>query len=93
MIGLFVVVRFVVVMKLMIVFIVDEWFDIKKGFVGVVVDIIVIFKVVLQINLLIYWGYLVQDLVVCCSFEQVVFLLWCGELFIDVELVLFSQCE
>lgn len=47
MIGLFVVVRFVVVMKLMIVFIVDEWFDIKKGFVGVVVDIIVIFKVVL----------------------------------------------
>jgi citrate synthase len=67
--------------------------DIKKGLVGVVVDTTAISKVVPETNSLTYRGYPVQDLAAHCSFEQVAFLLWRGELPTDAELALFSQRE
>lgn len=72
---------------------VDERPDIKKGLAGVVVDTTAISKVVPQTNSLTYRGYPVQDLAARCSFEQVAFLLWRGELPTDAELALFSQRE
>lgn len=71
---------------------VDERPDIK-GLAGVVVDTTAISKVVPQTNSLTYRGYPVQDLAARCSFEQVAFLLWRGELPTDAELALFSQRE
>lgn len=50
-------------------------------------------QVVPQTNSLTYRGYPVQDLAARCSFEQVAFLLWRGELPTDAELALFSQRE
>lgn len=67
--------------------------DIRKGLAGVVVDTTAISKVVPQSNSLTYRGYPVQDLAAHCSFEQVAFLLWRGELPTDSELALFSQRE
>lgn len=67
--------------------------DIKKGLAGVVVDTTAISKVVPETNSLTYRGYPVQDLAAHCSFEQVAFLLWRGELPTDAELALFSQRE
>src|ERR1700729_2406589 len=67
--------------------------EIKKGLAGVVVDTTAISKVVPETNSLTYRGYPVQDLAAHCSFEQVAFLLWRGELPTDQELALFSQRE
>ena len=67
--------------------------DIKKGLAGVVVDTTAISKVVPETNSLTYRGYPVQDLAAHCSFEQVAFLLWRGELPTDAELALFCQRE
>jgi 2-methylcitrate synthase len=67
--------------------------DIKKGLAGVVVDTTAISKVVPETNSLTYRGYPVQDLAAHCSFEQVAYLLWRGELPTDAELALFSQRE
>ena len=67
--------------------------DIKKGLAGVVVDTTAISKVVTETNSLTYRGYPVQDLAAHCSFEQVAFLLWRGELPTDAELALFCQRE
>jgi citrate synthase len=67
--------------------------EIKKGLAGVVVDTTAISKVVPETNSLTYRGYPVQDLAVHCSFEEVAFLLWRGELPTDQELALFSQRE
>ncbi|MEM6105735.1 bifunctional 2-methylcitrate synthase/citrate synthase [Mycobacterium sp. 050272] len=67
--------------------------DIKKGLAGVVVDTTAISKVVSETNSLTYRGYPVQDLAAHCSFEQVAFLLWRGELPTHAELALFSQRE
>ena len=67
--------------------------DIKKGLAGVVVDTTAISKVVMETNSLTYRGYPVQDLAAHCSFEQVAFLLWRGELPTDAELALFCQRE
>lgn len=72
---------------------VDRQHDIKKGLVGVVVDTTAISKVVPETNSLTYRGYPVQDLAAHCSFEQVAFLLWRGELPTDAELALFCQRE
>ncbi len=66
---------------------------IKKGLAGVVVDTTAISKVVPETNSLTYRRYPVQDLAVHCSFEEVAFLLWRGELPADQELALFSQRE
>ncbi len=67
--------------------------DIKKGLAGVVVDTTAISKVVQETNSLTYRGYPVQELAAHCSFEQVAFLLWRGELPTDAELALFCQRE
>ncbi|QUR68603.1 bifunctional 2-methylcitrate synthase/citrate synthase [Mycobacterium spongiae] len=67
--------------------------EIKKGLAGVVVDTTAISKVVPETNSLTYRGYAVQELAERCSFEQVAFLLWRGELPTDPELALFCQRE
>jgi citrate synthase len=67
--------------------------EIKKGLAGVVVDTTAISKVVPETNSLTYRGYPVQDLAAHCSFEQVAYLLWHGELPTDAELALFCQRE
>lgn len=66
---------------------------IHKGLAGVVVDTTAISKVVPETNSLTYRGYAVQDLAAQCSFEQVAYLLWHGELPTDGELALFTQRE
>lgn len=67
--------------------------SIHKGLAGVVVDTTAISKVVPETNTLTYRGYPVQDLAAHCSFEQVAYLLWHGELPTDQELALFAQRE
>ncbi|MDF3337953.1 bifunctional 2-methylcitrate synthase/citrate synthase [Mycolicibacterium septicum] len=67
--------------------------NIHKGLAGVVVDTTAISKVVPETNTLTYRGYPVQDLAAHCSFEQVAYLLWHGELPTDQELALFTQRE
>ena len=64
-----------------------------KGLAGVVVDTTAISKVVPETNSLTYRGYAVQDLAAQCSFEQVAYLLWHGELPNDQQLALFTQRE
>ncbi|MGW5575797.1 bifunctional 2-methylcitrate synthase/citrate synthase [Nocardia thailandica] len=66
---------------------------IYKGLAGVVVDTTSISKVVPETNSLTYRGYAVQDLAANCSFEQVAYLLWHGELPSDAQLALFAQRE
>ena len=66
---------------------------IYKGLAGVIVDTTAISKVVPETNSLTYRGYPVQDLAAHCSFEQVAYLLWHGELPSDGELALFNQRE
>jgi len=66
---------------------------IHKGLAGVVVDSTAISKVVPETNSLTYRGYPVQDLATGCSFEQVAYLLWHGELPTDAQLALFCQRE
>src|SRR5262245_64082164 len=53
---------------------------IYKGLAGVVVDTTAISKVVPETNSLTYRGYAVQDLAASCSFEEVAYLIWNGEL-------------
>ncbi|KWX24331.1 citrate synthase [Mycolicibacterium wolinskyi] len=67
--------------------------QIRKGLAGVVVDTTAISKVVPETNTLTYRGYPVQELAAQCSFEQVAYLLWHGELPDDQELALFNQRE
>lgn len=66
---------------------------IHKGLAGVIVDTTAISKVVQETNSLTYRGYPVQDLAVKCSFEEVAYLLWHGELPTVGQLQLFSQRE
>lgn len=66
---------------------------IAKGLAGVVVDTTAISKVVPETNSLTYRGYAVQDLAAHCSFEQVAYLLWHGELPTYAELERFCQRE
>ena len=66
---------------------------IYKGLAGVVVDTTAISKVVPETNSLTYRGYAVQDLAAQCSFEQVAYLLWHGELPTYQQLGLFTQRE
>ncbi|MCR0981271.1 bifunctional 2-methylcitrate synthase/citrate synthase [Roseomonas populi] len=54
--------------------------DIRKGLVGVVADVSAVSKVMPETNSLTYRGYPVQDLAEECSFEEVAYLLWNGEL-------------
>lgn len=66
---------------------------IYKGLAGVVVDTTAVSKVVPETNSLTYRGYAVQDLAGHCSFEQVAYLLWNGELPNDAQLERFCQQE
>ena len=54
--------------------------EIRKGLVGVVADTTAISKVDPASNSLLYRGYPVQELAARCSFEEVAYLLWHGEL-------------
>ncbi|MFD4367180.1 bifunctional 2-methylcitrate synthase/citrate synthase [Rhodococcus sp. NPDC058521] len=67
--------------------------DIRKGLTGVVVDTTAISKVVPETNTLTYRGYPVQDLATHCSFEEVAYLLWHGELPDEGQLQEFVQRE
>jgi 2-methylcitrate synthase/citrate synthase II len=70
-----------------------EQSEIKKGLAGVVVDYTAVSKVNPATNSLLYRGYPVQELAASCSFEQVAYLLWHGELPTDAELAEFEQLE
>ncbi|HEX7834550.1 MAG TPA: citrate/2-methylcitrate synthase, partial [Pseudolysinimonas sp.] len=67
--------------------------EIKKGLAGVVVDTTSVSKVNPDTNSLLYRGYPVQELADRCSFEEVAFLLWYGELPTDTQLRAFEQFE
>jgi len=67
--------------------------DIHRGLAGVVVDVTTISKVNPETNSLLYRGYPVQELAAECSFEQVAYLLWHGELPTDEQLEHFEAEE
>ncbi|CAG7844242.1 2-methylcitrate synthase [Pseudoclavibacter triregionum] len=67
--------------------------EIYKGLAGVPVDYTAISKVNPETNSLLYRGYPVQELAAKCSFEQVAWLLWHGELPTDAELEAFVAEE
>jgi citrate synthase/2-methylcitrate synthase len=66
---------------------------IKKGLAGVVVDYTAISKVNPDTNSLLYRGYPVQELAARCSFEEVAYLLWHGELPTPEQLAEFESHE
>ncbi|MBT2547458.1 bifunctional 2-methylcitrate synthase/citrate synthase [Arthrobacter sp. ISL-65] len=67
--------------------------DIKKGLAGVVVDYTAVSKVNAETNSLLYRGYPVQELAAKCSFEEVAYLLWNGELPTQEQLAGFTARE
>src|SRR3954447_14274553 len=67
--------------------------EIRKGLAGVVVDTTAISKVNPDTNSLLYRGYPVQELAANCSFEEVAYLLWYGELPDPEQLAMFQQAE
>ena len=64
-----------------------------KGLAGVPVDYTAISKVDPETNSLLYRGYAVQDLAAKCSFEEVAYLLWHGELPNEQQLAEFETLE
>ena len=60
--------------------------EIKKGLAGVYADTTTISKVNPETNSLLYCGYPVHELAENCTFEQVAYLLWNGELPNDEQL-------
>ncbi|WP_431268490.1 bifunctional 2-methylcitrate synthase/citrate synthase [Dankookia sp. P2] len=64
---------------------------IYKGLVGVYADVSTISKVMPETNSLTYRGYAVQDLAENCSFEEVAYLLWEGELPNAAQLAAFKE--
>ncbi|WP_151529537.1 MULTISPECIES: bifunctional 2-methylcitrate synthase/citrate synthase [Corynebacterium] len=66
---------------------------IRKGLAGVVVDYTAVSKVVPETNSLTYRGYPVQELARYCTFEEVAYLLWNGQLPTPDELRRFSIRE
>jgi 2-methylcitrate synthase len=66
---------------------------IYKGLVGVYADETAVSKVMLESNSLTYRGYPVQDLCDQCSFEEVAYLLWEGELPTRKQLNAFKRAE
>ncbi|BCW48084.1 bifunctional 2-methylcitrate synthase/citrate synthase [Arthrobacter sp. StoSoilB13] len=67
--------------------------EIKKGLTGVVVDHTAVSKVNAETNSLLYRGYPVQELAAKCSFEEVAYLLWNGELPDQTQLAEFTARE
>jgi 2-methylcitrate synthase len=72
---------------------VNDTTEIRKGLAGVVVDYTAVSKVNPETNSLLYRGYPVQELAANCSFEEVAYLLWNGELPSPAELDAFSASE
>ncbi len=70
-----------------------EKMNVKKGLEGAVIDTTKISKVNPETNSLVYRGYPVQDLAEQCSFEEVAFLLYQGELPNQDQLVAFQNKE
>ena len=70
-----------------------EKMNVKKGLEGVVMDTSSVSKVNAETNSLVYRGYPVQDLAENCSFEEVAFLMYTGELPNKSQLVEFSKKE
>lgn len=66
---------------------------IRKGLVGVVADTTAISMVNEETNSLLYRGYPVQELAARCSFEEVAYLIWHGELPDEEQLAAFSARE
>ncbi|MEX2453463.1 MAG: bifunctional 2-methylcitrate synthase/citrate synthase [Rhodospirillaceae bacterium] len=66
---------------------------IHKGLAGVTVDTTSVSKVMPETNSLTYRGYAVQDLAASCSFEEVAYLLWHGELPTRRQLNAFTKDE
>jgi 2-methylcitrate synthase/citrate synthase II len=64
-----------------------------KGLAGVVVDATAISKVNPDTNSLLYRGYPVQELAAKCTFEEVAYLLWHGELPTERQLGEFEELE
>jgi len=67
--------------------------EIKKGLAGVVADVTAISKVNPETNSLLYRGYPVQELAAKCTFEEVAWLLWKGELPTAKQLAEFETLE
>ncbi len=67
--------------------------DIRKGLAGVVVDYTAVSKVNPDTNSLLYRGYPVQELAASCTFEEVAYLLWYGELPDEKQLADFESLE
>lgn len=67
--------------------------EIRKGLAGVVVDYTAISKVNPDTNSLLYRGYPVQELAARCSFEEVAYLLWNGDLPDSSQLAEFHDLE
>ena len=67
--------------------------DIHKGLAGVVVDTTAISSVNPETNSLLYRGYPVQELAANCTFEEVAYLLWHGELPTPKQLAVFESLE
>ncbi len=67
--------------------------EIHKGLAGVYVDTTSISKVNPETNSLLYRGYPVQELAAKCTFEEVAYLLWHGELPTPTQLADFENEE
>jgi citrate synthase/2-methylcitrate synthase len=67
--------------------------EIHKGLAGVVVDYTAISKVNPESNSLLYRGYPVQELAEKCTFEEVAYLLWHGDLPTAEQLEEFEKLE
>ena len=67
--------------------------DIRKGLAGVVVDTTAVSKVNPETNSLLYRGFPVQELAANCTFEEVAYLLWHGELPTPTQLADFENQE
>ena len=70
-----------------------EKMNVKKGLEGVVMDTSSVSKVNAETNSLVYRGYPVQDLAENCSFEEVAYLMYNGELPTTSQLAEFSKKE
>ena len=64
-----------------------------KGLAGVVADNTAVSKVMPETNSLTYRGYAVQDLAASCTFEEVAYLLWHGDLPTRSQLTSFRRNE
>jgi 2-methylcitrate synthase len=67
--------------------------DIRKGLAGVTVDYTAVSKVNPESNSLLYRGYPVQELAARCTFEEVAYLLWHGEIPNPRQLAEFETLE